>query len=301
VNTSTANAQPVEETVYTVTVFNSYQCTAESSVEIDVFPVPEPSISVSVIDPCPPASVLIFNDTEDTQYQGCLWDISGGEIISEDCSLVEIRIEEGGEYLNALTLVNEYGCDATTEVDTLLIEDAEAAFNFFPEAPTADDEFIQAFDASDNSIELYWSIDGDSLGSGHSPLLPLEGLRPDFYDLCLTVVTKDGCRDTSCTRFELQNNVTLWMPNTFTPDGDGLNDVFVPVINGQEYVQEYLFQVFDRSGQLRFESRDIMTGWDAEMKNGKYSRQEMYQWEVVMQVFGEPRPRQYNGKVTLLK
>ncbi|NNC83312.1 MAG: hypothetical protein HKN79_07020, partial [Flavobacteriales bacterium] len=42
VNTSTANAQPVEETVYTVTVFNSYQCTAESSVEIDVFPVPEP-------------------------------------------------------------------------------------------------------------------------------------------------------------------------------------------------------------------------------------------------------------------
>jgi gliding motility-associated-like protein len=68
----------------------------------------------------------------------------------------------------------------------------------------------------------------------------------------------------------------FFIPNTFTPNGDGLNDVFMPAIMGAE---QYHFMVFDRWGMLIFESYDLMQGWDGRFKGNK-CQQDVYVWKV---------------------
>lgn len=63
---------------------------------------------------------------------------------------------------------------------------------------------------------------------------------------------------------EIVPPLSVYMPNAFTPDGDGLNDIFIPVGKG---ITEFTLQIFNRWGELIFESNDYKKGWDGTFKN----------------------------------
>lgn len=54
------------------------------------------------------------------------------------------------------------------------------------------------------------------------------------------------------------------IPNAFTPNGDGLNDIFIPVANGD--VQSYQMDIYSRSGQKLFSTRSLSQGWNGEFQ-----------------------------------
>ena len=55
----------------------------------------------------------------------------------------------------------------------------------------------------------------------------------------------------------------LWMPNSFTPNGDGLNDRFLPVFSHPDEVESFEMTIYDRGGMVQFMTRDKDRGWDA--------------------------------------
>ncbi|MBO7490976.1 MAG: gliding motility-associated C-terminal domain-containing protein [Bacteroidales bacterium] len=55
----------------------------------------------------------------------------------------------------------------------------------------------------------------------------------------------------------------LWMPNSFTPDGDGLNDLFLPVFSYPDEVESYEMTIYDRWGMVMFDTKSKEQGWDA--------------------------------------
>jgi len=63
---------------------------------------------------------------------------------------------------------------------------------------------------------------------------------------------------------EINPPLSVYIPNAFTPDGDGLNDLFIPVGKG---ITEYTLQIFDRWGELIFQSSDFNKGWDGTYKS----------------------------------
>lgn len=83
-----------------------------------------------------------------------------------------------------------------------------------------------------------------------------------------------GCTDS--TSVQLSPCASIWVPNAFTPRGDGLNDVFKPIGEG---VDEYRFRIYNRWGQLLFNTNELTEGW-----NGRIAGQEApvggYTWEV---------------------
>jgi gliding motility-associated-like protein len=93
---------------------------------------------------------------------------------------------------------------------------------------------------------------------------------------------------------------TIYMPNAFTPNGDGLNDVFLP--QTAETPSEYKLSVFDRSGNLVFYSDDIQKGWDGRInKNGLEDvKEDVYIWRIEMKT-AKGEKRHLMGSVTLLK
>lgn len=105
---------------------------------------------------------------------------------------------------------------------------------------------------------------------------PLATLKVDTY---FTVTAKDdiGCADTDDIFIKVYDGPNYYLPNAFTPNGDGLNDIFRPIpvgIRSTEY-----FRVFNRYGQIMFETKEWMKGWDGTYK-GKKQVSGTYVWTI---------------------
>jgi gliding motility-associated-like protein len=93
----------------------------------------------------------------------------------------------------------------------------------------------------------------------------------------------------------------LYVANAFTPDGDGLNDFFSPKAFNLE--GDYNFYIYNRWGELIFQSSDLNTQWDGKYM-GNPCQMDVYVWKVYYSVEhpdGNPRKEQKTGRVSLLR
>lgn len=112
-------------------------------------------------------------------------------------------------------------------------------------------------------------------------------------------ISEFGCRDTAYQELFIEP-FTIYAPNTFTPDGNELNNTFLPIVYLELY--EWDLQLFDRWGQIVFESQDPEIGWDGVLPNGVKASDGTYLWKITY-VSCEPiNPRhQMTGHVNLLQ
>ena len=90
----------------------------------------------------------------------------------------------------------------------------------------------------------------------------------------------------------------VYVPNAFSPNGDGVNDEFKPFINGYE-PDEYVFYIFDRWGKQIFESNNLENGWDG-THNDSECKQDVYVWYVIFSDMNN-KIQTLNGIVALIK
>jgi gliding motility-associated-like protein len=94
-----------------------------------------------------------------------------------------------------------------------------------------------------------------------TPITPLPGQCATTANLTINVRDDDA---------------TLYLPNVFTPTGDGLNDIFIPLRTG---IVTYNMKVFNRWGEMIFETDDLDTGWDGRYK-GIFVQDGVYVWII---------------------
>jgi gliding motility-associated-like protein len=124
--------------------------------------------------------------------------------------------------------------------------------------------------------------------------------NPGEYSVQLIVENQFGCKDTA-ERSRLVNVIRdgkINVPNAFTPNGDGINERFRPVLSGV-LSQDYVFMVFNRWGEKLFETNDINGSWDG-MFNGQPSQTDVYVWVVEGLLEGNIKFTR-SGNVTLLR
>jgi len=117
----------------------------------------------------------------------------------------------------------------------------------------------------------------------------------------VTVTDNNGCQATDSVLVH-QCELLVWMPNVFTPNGDGLNDVFLPVYNPDVPLTFHL-KIFNKWGEELFSSDNISQGWDGTYK-GKLCTEDMYSWIITFTApenfrFLQKSPQ--SGNVMLLK
>ena len=114
------------------------------------------------------------------------------------------------------------------------------------------------------------------------------------YDECIT-------RDSVLITFQDCENCVSF-PNTFTPDGDNVNDLFQPVINCPQEVSKYEIIIFNRWGQHVFKSNDILMGWDGK-HNNKNASSDVYVWTVNYSYFDGHKiiSKNSSGDLTLIR
>jgi gliding motility-associated-like protein len=122
---------------------------------------------------------------------------------------------------------------------------------------------------------------------------------PEIGDFNVTLAIENlyGCVDTITKRVIIEEFL-LYIPNSFTPQDDGINDVFLPKGIG---VKNYELKIYNRWGKHFFTSDDLNIGWDGTTdRKDKIAQNGIYVYLInVTDVFGEKHT--YNGQVTLIK
>ena len=98
-----------------------------------------------------------------------------------------------------------------------------------------------------------------------------------IIELTQTVINEFGCAD-DATRYIIIQDFAFYAPNAFSPNEDGLNDVFHPVMLG---ISKYEMRIYDRWGELIFETQNQDEPWVGNVKGGNhYAENGVYIFKV---------------------
>ena len=101
----------------------------------------------------------------------------------------------------------------------------------------------------------------------------------------------------------IEEGFVVFMPSSFTPDNDNLNEALRPVISGSDRIRFYKFVVFDRWGNTVFETNDYKEWWigDNQSSTGYYVPNGSYQWRMEVILEGLEDRKIYTGAVTIIR
>lgn len=306
--TSVISVSPSVTTVYTLTAtgttglcnFNSILTTT-----IIVHENPVLSVSNSGLTGCAPLCVNFYDasTTAEGNIVSWTWDFSGG-IPGTNEQNPTVCINEAGTFSVSHSVTNSYGCTTTLNnfaVATVYPKPA-ADFNHSPIKPIINNDAEVTFtDASHSANVIAWNWYFMNTAQYISNLQNPTFLYPEAgsYVVALVVKSDKGCLDTLLREIVIGEDFGLYVPNAFTPNGDGLNDKFQPKGFG---IEKYQMYIFDRWGEKLFYTEEFESAW-----NGTYSgrgnticENGVYTWMIIaVDVAGKKHER--TGHVTLLK
>jgi gliding motility-associated-like protein len=170
-----------------------------------------------------------------------------------------------GNYTAGLTVSNGICSDAMTRSFTLPDFTVKAAFSAADSlCPT---DALELSDQSSSGATIWrWNFGNGTIGTGKNPLpqqYPLTG-RTRQYLVSLEVSNSLRCTDITHKIITVLSSCHMAVPSAFTPNGDGLNDYFYP-LNAYN-INDMVFLVYNRAGQIVFESREWTKKWDGRFK-----------------------------------
>ena len=163
--------------------------------------------------------------------------------------------------------------------------------------------FFEFYNNSISASSYYWEIDvNGTIVSFNSE--NIDYTFPNFqageYPVCLTAESDYGCDSTVCGLVKVNDQFFIYTPTGFTPaEKDMVNDEFKPVIYGVE-VGSYQMQIFNRSGELIFESNDLNYGWNGDF-DGVLCPMGVYVWKIKVKDEFSTNSYSYFGNVTLVR
>jgi len=251
-----------------------------------------------ISDPICVDSTSMFTDLS-TPNGGALlsWDWNFGDgNLSSIQNPINLYLSSGTYNVQLVTTSTD-GCSDTVVKPVTIHPKPEANFDYSPVPTTTYDPEIFFNDLSQVDIASWqWDLGDGGTSTLQNPVH--EYADSGSYPVILYVENIYGCKDTIVQIVRIDPVFVMFIPNVFTPDGDGLNEGFYPT--GYGYTDEdYQFYIFDRWGEQLFESHRPEQPWYGDYK-GTIVQEGVYVYKVhVKDVHGEEHD--YTGKVTIIK
>ncbi len=288
---------------YSAVVTDANGCTAVAVVVVTVYPMPSAAVNADVFAGCAPVCVN-FSDVSTIAAPGTItgwsWDFGDGNTSTQQ--VPNHCYDTPGAYTVILTVTSGDGCTSTITMPNYINVYANpvASFTAGPQPTTVMNPEIFFTDQSINADSWSWNF-GDLVASS-STLQNPSFIYPDptCYQVQLTVTTVDGCVDDTIQEVCIDPDVSLYVPNAFTPNDDGTNDVFLPLGIGMD-PDKFEMWIFDRWGNLIFYTDDMARGWDGRVMAAQDIAQiDTYVWKIkATDMLG--KKHDLIGKVSLIK
>ena len=292
--------------VYSVslTMTNSLGCgaTLTETDAITAHGLPVVTFFVEPDSGCAPLEVLFNNTTDPGMIGGCTWAFGDGSA-SSDCT-AQHTYTRSGTFTVSLTVNSPAGCEGDTTLYHLVHVDPSpsAAFIFGPQPTDFYHPEITFMDRSSSDVvswNWYFPAGTPETSTEASPLVRYANDHGDTYLAELTVMNEFGCTDTFMAPISIDGVHSVYAPNAFTPDGDGINSVFLPIIR-DDAGRDHDLRIFDRWGREVFHTNDPTEGWDGTV-DGAEPKTDVYVWKLHSRNGVDGFMREYTGHVTLLR
>lgn len=250
---------------------------------------PDVTVSFTSPDPssCWPETLTLNNTTDPSTYQNMAWEISDGTYQLNQNEL-DINFAAPGAYDVTLSVVTNIGCTYSTTIPDFLtsFDPPVAGYIADPQPTDANNTFITFTDQSLGNIVTYdWIFNlGAPLGtsSAPSPTFTFPQGTGGEYPVRLSVTDVNGCTDFIEGAIIIRNISQYYLPNTFTPNNDGLNDVLM-VVGSDIDENRFKLDIFNRWGDIVFSTTNPSTAWTGNTYNGAYYCPEgVYNWNAVI-------------------
>ncbi|MCT4581186.1 MAG: PKD domain-containing protein [Flavobacteriales bacterium] len=282
-------------------VISNFGCEDTIENPITVLEKPTVEFSSDLLEGCSPLCINL-NDLSTTNNSSMIaWDWNFGNNTTSNTSTPQVCFENNSNENDTtfnieLTVTNDLGCS-----ETLLKENFITVFHnpiaSFEASPPSTNMYLSNIEFNNNSIgadNYEWDF-GDHETSN---LFELSHTYQDTgkYTVTLIASTINNCIDTSELVIAIDAVTSIYVPNAFTPNGDGDNDIFNVV--GYNLQQAEL-SIFDKWGTLIYFTDDLTRGWDGEHKTVP-AKTDTYIWKLTV-IDGFGATHHYKGHVILLR
>lgn len=263
-------------------------------------------LTSDLTDGCVPAAIDFENLVDQALFVSSAWTLGDGTVVNNLSSFNHLY-EEAGSYDVSLTLVSPIGCVYSSNYENYIsvYNNPSALFDASPQPTTIPETEIQFVDKSIGGVVEYQWIFNDPNVIGNStvpnPIFEFPQDVGGIYPVTLIVTDEHGCTNKITLNVTIYDLYNVFVPNSFTPNGDGINDVFF--VTGTDIdPNRFEFMIFDRWGEVVYESNDINDVWTGEFQNGEYFVPDgIYSWRVVTHSYSTTERKELVGSVNLMR
>ena len=279
-------------TTYTVTVAYENGCTRSDSITVyAVASIDPPTFTLDPNEDCA-GSRFVITANDYAQYH---W--------SNGATTQSITVYPQVTTSYSLTVYDEVGCSSSGETQVVVHPIPQAAFAperflTYIEDGAADVQFLDFSEGASNWLYDFgdqWSNSNTSIDQNPIHTYTHSGI----YTVTQWVTSDFGCMDSVTRMVSIQKPFYFYVPNAFTPDGDGINEIWLPQGEGVDE-SNYVCMVFDRNGRLIFKTNSLTQGWDGRDQRGKAVPCASYVY-VIQTSTMDATPKEFTGTVTVVR
>lgn len=286
-------------------------CTADTILPAVVHPRPEVALSADTTVSCSPLCLTLSSESTINNPSSIAmntWFINGEEVQSSDSELysdcIKNKSDDTDQYDVELLVESNEGCESNLVLDDYLTvyHNPIANFEYTPEyldVTLPDAEFTNTSQYEDS---IFWSFSDFKTSSSNFVELEFPPIAGN-YVITLLATTEEGCRDSIYEIINVDNQILIYVPNTFTPDGNGYNERFVPIFPKEFTPQDYELTIYNRWGEIVFESKNPLIGWDGSYgtSTGIKAESGTYVWKLKFKEIRTDKRHERQGHVNLMR
>jgi gliding motility-associated-like protein len=301
--TSCQTVNETSSTQYRVILSDGCSKNDTAFINMIVYPLPVPAYAALNNVGCPPLTTS-FSATSSLPNSSFSWDVDGNGTEDDTTAVFDWTYENTGTYDVILKVTSEDGCVTTVPIYQYITVYPRPVAKIIldPINPSLLNALV-THDASQTigaDSLLFWKFyDGTSHeGMSYEKMYQDTGSFP----VVLTAWNQYQCFDIDTQIVKINPDFVIYVPNAFTPDFDNNNDIFIPKGVGID-VNNFEMIIFDRWGQIIFETTDFYQGWDGSVKGSStIAPQGVYVWKItVKDITDAQQTHRLVGHVTLLK
>jgi gliding motility-associated-like protein len=282
---TTVQASPATTTNYTVTA-TANGCTAQAVATVTV----TAGVAITVNDEatCPGGTVVLTASGADTYT----WSPATG-LNTTTGPTVSATVNSTTVY----TVTGTTGdCSGSGQSTVTIVNDVPMSIFATPNPATVDYPIVQ-FYGEPSDEELTWFFGNEGTATGSAPTHQFAAID-STYEITLVVHTDEGCIDTARLTVVVQSGLIFYVPNTFTPDGDEHNNIFLPVFSSGYDPANFEMLIFNRWGEIVYQTKDLSAGWDGTY-NGYYVPEGAYSWAISVKSDRSDERFEFQGHVMM--
>ena len=241
-----------------------------------------------------------FTDTINAPNTTLLWTFGDGQT-SNQSGFVDHQYNVEDCYDVTLTVTDNIGCTSTQVIQNMVcVYDLPTAIFTTDDLVhlTTESQF-EFTNLSTNANTYLWNFDDGFTSLATNPIHTFPENAAN-YTVVLYAFNEAGCYDSTYLNLLLLEDLLVYVPNSFTPNMDGANDEFLPVIQSGYKRDSYTLSIYNRWGELVFVSHDPLYGW-----TGQYGYLKCpvgtYTWVINFQLLQTKEDKEISGHINLLK